>query len=178
MATTKFDRIVNALNEKHNGSFFNITWYSDVDLLKEFKESYTVKKITTSTVRKGINYSSMKAVKQAEKEKIQKAMSDPTNAKEYAQMVQNRDRELPWGHWMVNYEGLIIEHTNKAGEYNRYVRLYSSPNKPKIHYMVNGVVKTRQEVEAMGIVKPSYWAKGNEPLTAFTIKVDNIVNIF
>lgn len=162
----KLNDIMTKINSIHNGAYFNITYLNEVPVLAAFKNQYHVDKYTSSTVRKGIHYQNLKAYQQ------KLAMCD--NAKEFEAL--QKPLELPWGHWMTGHEGYIIEHTNKAGEYKQYLRLYSSPNKPKNAYFLNGKSIDREELKMMGIIPASYWTKTNDTGT-MTVTLDKIVRV-
>lgn len=162
----KVEDIMTKINSIHNGTWFNIIYLNEVPVLAAFKKTYHIDKYTSTTVRKGVHYQNLAAYKK------QLAMCD--NAKLYEKLT--KPLELPWGKWMEGHEGYIIEHTNKAGEYKQYLRMYTSPNKPKSTYFLNGKPITRTEIEGMNIVSPSYWNKSNETGT-MTITLDKIVRI-
>ena len=87
--------------------------------------------------------------------------------------------ELPWGQWNPNHKGLIIDHTNKAGKFAQYVRLYNTPNHPTVEYFLDGKHINREDLMKLGIVLPSYWQKGREnaPTECFTVNIANIMAI-
>lgn len=154
--------LIYKLSTKRNGQFFKMSWCTDVKLTsKAASEGHVVLKYTVSTVRKGIRYGNMKKVK----EKVQ-------NNPNYVQT-----HELSWGSWKPGYEGLIIEHTNKEGKYKEYVRLYSTPNKPKTYYLLDNKPISKENLMATGYVRPSYW-NSTEPSECYTISIANIQSIW
>lgn len=159
----EFATTVKKLSNIHNGTWFKITWLSELPITSYARsKGYVISKIVTSTVRKGIEYSNLSTVK--EKDGIAIDFNSPAK------------HELPWGHWMKGYYKTFIEHTNKNGDYSVYLRVYTSPNKPTQYYMVNGKRCTLEEVKALGLVQPSYWNKNNDTGT-MTIKISNIISI-
>lgn len=161
-----FNLLINKLNEKKNGQFFKMSWCSDVPTTAQAKrEGNIVYKITTGTVRKGIKYSNIASVKAKRMEQG----IDPSAPKP----------ELLWGQWNPNHKGLIIDHTNKAGKFAQYVRLYNTPNRPTVEYFLNGKPISKEELMKQNIVLPSYWQKSREnaPTECFTVNIANIMAI-
>ena len=146
------------LSTKRNGQYFNMVWASDVKMTASArKQGLQAVKVVTSTVRKGIKYSNMKSVRLSARE----------NGDNSSQVITN---SLPWGSWKPGNEGLLIEHNN-----TNYLRVYSSPNKPKSIYLLNGKEISKENLKRLGIVQESYWST-NLP-ACFTIKVENIADI-
>lgn len=147
--------IINKLSTKRNGQFFNISYVSDLPMTAKAKrEGIIALKITKATVRKGISYKNMKSVQ----EKLGNRINEPL--------------ELPWGIWVPEHKGLLIEHKGKT-----YLRLYNSPNKNKSVYLVNGKEVPLDELKSMGIVQNSYWNKTGKP-DCLTVNTANIEEIF
>lgn len=143
--------LIDKLKEKQNGSFFNITWVTDLPLTSQAKAmGITCYKDTLASVRKGIKYQNQKSVQ--------------------AKVEQGKvlEHELPWGKWSDKYPGVIIEHKN-----NYYARFYLTPNKFKSVYYLNGVEISKVNLQKTGVVLPSYWKKDERP-DAITVKVENI----
>lgn len=147
--------IINKLSTKRNGQFFNISYVSDLPMTAKAKrEGIVALKITKATVRKGISYKNMKSVQERLGDRI------------------NEPLDLPWGSWVPEHKGLLIEHKGKT-----YLRLYSSPNKNKSVYLVNGKEISLDELKSMGIVQNSYWNKTGKP-DCLTVNTANIEEIF
>ena len=147
--------IINKLSTKRNGQFFNISYVSDLPMTAKAKrEGIVALKITKATVRKGISYKNMKSVQERLGDRI------------------NEPLDLPWGIWVPEHKGLLIEHKGKI-----YLRLYSSPNKNKSVYLVNGKEVSLDELKSMGIVQNSYWNKTGKP-DCLTVNTANIEEIF
>ena len=147
--------IINKLSTKRNGQFFNISYVSDLPMTAKAKrEGVVALKITKATVRKGISYKNMKSVQERLGDRI------------------NEPLDLPWGIWVPEHKGLLIEHKGKI-----YLRLYSSHNKHKSVYLVNGKEVSLDELKSMGIVQNSYWNKTGKP-DCLTVNTANIEEIF
>lgn len=146
--------IIDKLNTKRNGSWFLITWESDLPLVASAKKAgVTGYKRVTAQCRKGINYTHIKSVQKK-------------HGLEY------KAEQLPWGNWKEGREGLIIEHKN-----NDYLRLYYGPNKSKVEYYLNGRKVTREELYNSGMVQKSYF-KAKEKSECISVKTNNIVKIY
>lgn len=167
--------VLNRLTEIPNGRYFKMTWKSEIPVFSKFKDFYEVTKVTTSTVRKGIKYTNTKAYKTRLYRKLWEECGG-TCFMTPIDFNKKHKTELPWGHYRKGYENVIIDHTNKAGEFCSYLRLYSSPNKPQVRYYINGREISKDELKAKGIVKESYW---NEKVNdgVFTVKIKNILSI-
>lgn len=139
--------LMNKLNTKHNGTFFKVSIKSKLPTKSSCSD--TVEKVVIMTVRKGIKYTAQKSVK--EKVESGKVLT----------------HTLPWGKWIKGFEGLFVEHNG-----NEYVRLYSSPNKSKAKYFLNGKEVKKEDIEWM--VRPSYWKLGDKP-DAMTVRTENVV---
>ena len=167
--------VINRLNEIPNGRYFKMIWKSEVPVFSKFNDIYEVTKITIGTVRKGIRYTNTKAYKT----KLYRRLSEECGGTCFMTPIdfnKKYNNELPWGHYRKGYENIIIDHTNKAGEFNSYLRLYLTPNKPQIKYYLNGREIEKEELRAKGIVKESYWdQKINDGV--FNIKIKNILFI-
>lgn len=159
--------VIAILNTKNNGQFFKIQYATDAKLSAKGKNgNHRVIKVTTATARKGINYKNMKTVKARFEAKI--ASGEMTREE-----ADNYKMELPWGQWKAGYEGLVIEHKGQD-----YIRLYTSPNKSKVTYYVDGVEKTKEEVMATGYVIPSYFNKKNSDRDCYVVTMESVQIIF
>lgn len=149
--------IIARLSQKNKGQFFKMSYISDVPVTAQAKrDGVTVMKYTTGTFRWGLNYSNLKTIK----------------AKQ-AESVTPSEHKLAWGEWDQKHKGLIINHKNK-----QYVRLYTSPNKNKSTFYLNGRPIEIEKLKEMGVVQNSYWNKknGDKPdcLTIFSGNIQEI----
>lgn len=168
--------VLNRLKEIPNGRFFKMTWKSEIPVYNKYADVYEVTKVTTSTVRKGIQYTNTKAYKT----KLYRRMMEECSGTSFITPLdfsKKYPNELPWGHYRKGYENVIIDHTNKAGEFNSYLRLYLTPNKPEIKYYINGKEISKSELQAKGIIKESYWNNDKVKDGVFNIKIKNILFI-
>ena len=81
--------------------------------------------------------------------------------------------ELSWGKWDSKYPSLIIHHKGQD-----YVRLYSTPNKFKSTYYLNGRPIEVEKLKNMNIVQNSYWNRKEGSIDCLTVKTANIQEIF
>lgn len=162
------------LNKINNGRFFKASWSSEVPIKKEYENRYVVSKVTISTVRKGIQYSNTKAYR----DKLYSRMGVECSGNDFLisnEFEKKYGNSLPWGKWLI--PNLLIEHTNKNGEYNIYLRLYSTINKPESRYYLNGREISKEGLYNMGIVKDSYWNRKGTEDGVFTVNIANILSI-
>jgi len=135
------------------GQFSKAAWSRDCKV----KVGYpALTKCTVMTVRAGINYDNMKAVK----EKRDNGELPETNA------------GLPWGTWAIF--PYVIEHKG-----NRYARLYPSKdiNTKIAYYDVNGALKTYEEVEHMLTASEKRKDDGRT-IECITVKMNDIIELY
>lgn len=148
------------LNKKHNGTYFTIQYYTDCNkqVSAAFKGN-NVTKLTTCSVRKGIDYENLKAVKmkRMEEAKLQKQTSQKKS-------------------WYSHVDKMLLKHNNKPNAY--YVALFPNPlTKARIMYMLNGMVVSKEKLQQMGVMQPSFWKEKEKPLM-ITLGLDKIVNVY
>ena len=160
--------IINILNTKNNGAYFKIQYATDARISASAKKAgHSVVKITTATARKGITYKNLGAVQRRLEEKV-------ANGEMTKEEALNYKPHLSWGQWKKGFENLLLEHKG-----NDYLRLYTSPNKSKVRWMVDGVEMTKDEVKATGFVLDSYWKeKDTKDRDCYDVKVANIQAIY
>ncbi len=129
-----------------NGSFQSVTWKSNPSPAAAHK-AHKLEKLTTATVRAGIDFSNLDTVKNA-----------------IANCERKEVGELPWGKW-ENFPHTILHKDS------RYVRLYPS-GKPDTVYFVDGEIVSREEFEKF--LRPSDCGK-NEAIECFTVKEENLI---
>lgn len=164
----KLENLVKALEEKRNGTWFKIEWTSDLNgkMCAAAKRSgHVVTKQVSTTVRKGIHYANIASVK---KRFISegKFVVDPQDGQVYI-----LPEKLSWGEW-VEGSNILIKHKEQY-----YVRLYTTPNKPKVQYFLDGVAIAANELKNKGIMQPAYWNHENVE-EVLTLKVDNVNKIY
>lgn len=156
--------ILSRLSTKTNGAFIKVTYTSDIPVKAAYKKAgVTAYKETTMTVRKGIRYTAQKAVMEKQFEKLANGTATDIST----------STPLSWGQWKKGYEGLVIEHKGVD-----YIRFYSSPNKAKSIYYLNGKEMTLEELKNSGMILDSFFNKSTEKPLAMTIKAENIQKIW
>lgn len=152
--------IIAKLSNKTKGSWFKMSYISDLPMTAQAKrEGMVALKYTTGTFRWGISYKNLKSVKT--KDEATKLSGGVV------------DHSLKWGTWDEQYPELIINHKGQ-----QYVRLYSSPNKSKSTYYLNGRPISKEDLMALGIIQKSYWNKPAGSAECMTMKAGNIQEIF
>lgn len=157
-AEEQINRILNA-----KGQFVKVVWKSNPTPAAAHKKAGIVlEKRTSAVCRAGINFANLSSVQQGIEAGERPAEIGP----------------LPFGTWK-NYP-YIIEHIDKDGNYNEYVRLYPSGTPPKTIYYVNDVQVTKEKFSeylppsaAKKLIEPN---EEDKPL-CFTIKKENILSV-
>lgn len=116
-----------------------------VSLVKTKDLGAGVLKITNMVIRLGVEYSHMKA-------NLNKVCGS-----------------LPWGNWLTNYEGLVIEH--KGQLYLRVANSYTQNSSSEYYY--NGSKVSKEFV--ISLIGEKKLA--SKPSDVYCIKFDNIIKI-
>jgi hypothetical protein len=164
----KLEALLKELNKKKKGTWFKIEWTTDLNgklCAAAKREGYVVTKEVSTTVRKGIRYANMASVR---KRLISegKFHVDPETGETHV-----FPEALSWGEW-VDGSDVLIKHKDQY-----YVRLYTSPNKPKVQYFLNGVAIAAEELKKRELLQPAYWNRENVE-ECMTLKVDSISRIY
>lgn len=155
--TFKDKKMLRKLNEKRNGAYFRLQYAKTVDEVSKKCPGYVVTKVTTISVRKGVDYSKLKSV-------VERKSNGGVSA---------APARKPWYH---HINKTLVKHNTKD-EY--YIQVF--PNifgKPHTQYFVNGKSVTLEELKNMGIMNNSFWNKKDTRPECLTIKVSNIIDIF
>ena len=146
------------VNSIKAGQWFKMSYVTTVTLSAAGRKAdVVVLKRVVGTFRLGINYkNTKKAIARAEAKGVK--MEDVTR--------------LPWGQWKDD-SCRVICHTNKAGQYSEYLRVYDTPNKPKTQLYLNGKPISKEELRATGYVPESYFTSTNDS-GVLTVKAENI----
>ena len=144
------------LDAKRNGAYFKIQYYTDCNskVSAAFKGN-NVTKLTTLSVRKGIDYSKMKSV-------IARRSSP--------NYIPSKNQ--PWFH---HIDKMLLKH-NKKDQY--YVALYPNYGRPTTMYLLNGMPISKLELQEKGIMQPSFWDKQSKKPEMITLGLDKIVNVY
>ena len=145
------------LGLRKKGSVISIRYITQ-PTLKASAKNYKVEKETETIARFGIEYSNIKAVKE-------KRLQDLENG------IERKPKTI-WWNWK---DKNIIKQHNTNGNY--YLTLTTSKiARPKTKYYVNGVETTKEQLQKMDLVIPSYWNE-KEPVQQYDININNIITI-
>jgi hypothetical protein len=164
----KLETLLKELNKKKNGVWFKIEWTTDLNgkmCAAAKREGHIVTKEVSTTVRKGIRYANMASVRERLISEG-KFLVDPETGKTYV-----FPEKLSWGEW-VEGSDVLIKHKEQY-----YVRLYTSPNKPKVQYYLDGKLITASDLKSRNILQSAYWNRENVE-ECMTLKVDSVNKIY
>ena len=164
----KLETLLKELNKKKNGTWFKIEWTTNLNgklCAAAKREGHVITKEVSTTVRKGIHYANMASVR---KRLISegKFLVDPETGETYV-----FPEKLSWGEW-VDGSDVLIKHKDQY-----YVRLYTSPNKPKVKYFLDGTEIAADELKKKDLLQSAYWNRENVE-ECMTLKVDSVNKIY
>ncbi len=81
--------------------------------------------------------------------------------------------DLPWGEFI--YENYLIGHTNKKGEYNVYLRYYTTKHRPTTKYFYQGQEVTKQYLINNKIISESKLKSNDSDVRV--ININNIIRL-
>lgn len=148
--------IIEKVRSLRHGAFVRIKYRTDVKPSAKFKD-HKIEKIVEATVRVGVSYSNLSAVKE-------RRASEPYAIKQ--QPVQ-------WWKWSDGYRNVIKEKISDPSQ--RYVTFATVPSggNTKVCWYIDGKSVSEEEVRAITV--PSYWHKAN--LDVFDVKLENLISI-
>lgn len=150
--------ILKKIYSKRNGAFFRIAYTTDCNSkVAAAWKGHNVSKITTMSVRKGIDYSNVKAVIE------RRARGEGANASTYK------------GSWFHHIDKTLLKHNNKE---SYYVALFPNHGKKNTRWLFDGMEVTKEFLISNGIMQPSFWATKSEPLVMFTLGLDKIIDVY
>ena len=168
----KLQKVQRELSKYKNGTFFYMTWESNIPVKAKFTHTkQAIEKWVDNNIN---NLPTNFSTSSSTKENIVATIQRDKNKDNYL-----TTSPLAWGKWKE--QGLILEHTNKQGEYKTYVRLYSVPyhkgaiNSTQAEYFLNGKLINKSELQRLGIVNDSYWK--DKEMNLFNLCTDNIISI-
>jgi len=140
------------------GQFISVTFKSEKNPAAAHKGTKLEKRVS-GVFRAGINFENLSSVKEG----IESGQRGQVGS-------------LPFGEW--EKFPYLVKHTDKDGNFNRYLRLYPTPNcKLSVQYLVNGVESTREKF--MSFLTPSEKAKmeDSQMPECIAVKESNIISI-
>lgn len=149
-----FEQIKARLDAYRKGTLIRCGWRSDISNAAARKQGVVVTKESEATVRLGINYSNIKAVKMARAEK-----GDIPSTRRV---------------WFRHLEDIpaIIEHLENTEK--KYLCMYpiAGGGNPRVKYFINGEETTKEALMLSGYVNASEWNKSETAM--FTIPLENV----
>ena len=147
------------LSNKQKGTFVTITWKGDIENANAHKKGVSVTKLTTATVRWGVNYSKLAKVIAKEKER-----TEPK-------------REVAI--WYRHKEGAPFVIESLKDNSKTYLQIFPIQRKGyiKTKYFINGSEVSKKQVQESGYVNDSKFKTSDEEVLIMTVATDNIVSI-
>ena len=148
--------IIHKVTSLKHGAFVRVKYRTDVQPSAKFK-SHKIEKIVETTVRVGVSYSNLSAVK--ERRETETKPTGPSH--------------VQWWRWSDGYRNIIKEKISDPSQ--KYVTLATVPNggNTMVRWYIDGKPVSEEEVRAITI--PSYWNKPN--LDVFDVKLENLISI-
>ena len=144
------------LDQKRNGAYFRLQYHKDCseDIKSKFN-GLSVTKLTTISVRKGIDYNKMKSV------------IEERNKQGYVPLVKKSNY-----HYI---DKMLLKH-NTEDKYN--VALFPNHGKAHTLYFLNNKPVTKQELQEKGIMRESFWKKSGKKPKMITLGLDKITEVY
>ena len=148
--------IIHKVTSLKHGAFVRVKYRTDIKPAAKFKD-YKIYKIVEATVRVGVSYSNLSAVKERKSAEVR-----PANTS-----------HVQWWRWCEGYRNIMKEKISDPSQ--RYITFATVPNggNIKVLWYINGKSVPEEEVRAITI--PSYWNKPN--LDVFDVKLENLISI-
>ena len=148
--------IIHKVTSLKRGAFVRVKYRTDVQPSAKFK-GHKIEKIVETTVRVGVSYSNLSAVKER-----RATETKPTGAS-----------HVQWVRWSDGYRNIIKEKISDPSQ--KYVTLATVPKggKTMVRWYIDGKPVSEEEVRAITI--PSYWNKPK--LDVFDVKLENLISV-
>lgn len=148
--------IVEKIKSLKRGTFVRIKYRTEVKPSARFKD-LKIEKIVEATVRVGVSYSNLSAVK--ERRATEAKPMNPSH--------------VQWWRWCEGCRNIMKEKISDPSQ--RYITFATVPNggNIKVLWYINGKSAPEEEVRAITI--PSYWNKSN--LDVFDVKLENLISV-
>ena len=148
--------IVEKIKSLKHGTFVRIKYRTEVKPSARFKD-LKIEKIVEATVRVGVSYSNLSAVK--ERRATEAKPMNPSH--------------VQWWRWCEGCRNIMKEKISDPSQ--RYITFATVPNggNIKVLWYVNGKSASEEEVRAITI--PSYWSKSS--LDVFDVKLENLISV-
>ena len=148
--------IIHQVTSLKHGTFVRVKYRTDVQPSAKFK-GHKIEKIVETTVRVGVSYSNLSAVKERRTTMSQSITS--THAQ--------------WWRWCDGYRNIMKEKISDPSQ--RYITFATIPNggNVKVFWYIDGRPASEEEVREITV--PSYWSKSS--LDVFDVKLENIISV-
>lgn len=148
--------IVGKIVALRHGAFVRIKYRSDVAPSAKFKE-HKIEKVVEATVRVGVSYSNLSAVKQRRSENPQSPKPAHTQ----------------WWRWCDGYRNIMKEKISDPSQ--KYATFATVPNggNVDVQWYIDGDPAKEEDVRKITV--PSYWNRSN--LDVFDVKLENLISI-
>ena len=148
--------IVEKIKSLKRETFVRIKYRTEVKPSARFKD-LKIEKIVEATVRVGVSYSNLSAVK--ERRATEAKPMNPSH--------------VQWWRWCEGCRNIMKEKISDPSQ--RYITFATVPNggNIKVLWYINGKSVPEEEVRAITI--PSYWDKPN--LDVFDVKLENLISV-
>ena len=148
--------IIHKVTSLKHGTFVRVKYRTDIQPSAKFK-NHKIEKIVETTVRVGVSYSNLSAVK--ERRETETKPTGPSH--------------VQWWRWSDGYRNIIKEKISDPSQ--KYVTLATVPKRGNtmVYWYIDGRPVSEEEVRAITI--PSYWNKPN--LDVFDVKLENLISV-
>lgn len=151
--------ILNTIGNIKKGTFTRITYVSEPTLSAAGKKAgVSIIKHTRKTVRLGVQYQNMEAVKEKE-----------------AMRTEPKREVAPWCHWEI--DDILAKHNMKEAYYLACSYVNGRGHNTESEYYLNGELVTPDILKASGYIVPSYFKEDREPAVTQRINIENIIRI-
>ena len=148
--------IIHKVTSLKHGAFVRVKYRTYVQPSAKFK-GHKIEKIVETTVRVGVSYSNLSAVK--ERRATETKPTGPSH--------------VQWWRWSDGHRNVIKEKISDPSQ--KYVTLATVPKggNTMVFWYIDGKPVSEEEVRAITI--PSYWNKPN--LDVFDVKLENLISV-
>lgn len=148
--------IVEKVKSLRHGAFVRIKYRTDVKPSAKFKDC-KIEKIIEATVRVGVSYSNLSAVKE----------------RRLAELRPTKPNHVQWWKWCEGYRNIMKEKISDPSQ--KYITFATIPKggNVRVYWYIDGKSASEEEVRAITI--PSYWNKSS--LDVFDVKLENLISV-
>ena len=148
--------IIEKVKSLKHGTFVRVKYRTEVKPAAKFKD-FKIEKIVEATVRVGVSYSNLSAVKERRSAEVKPA--NPSH--------------VQWWRWCEGYKNIIKEKiSDPSQKYVTFAIVPGGGNVKTLWYIDN---KEVSEAEVRPLTTPSYWNKTH--LDVFDVKLENLISI-